>query len=205
MQLVDEGQLDLDAPVVEVLPELRAARSGRHQAGDRAASAHAHQRHRRRRLHRHRPRRRLPREVRRAARGGRAEPSARRDLVLLQLGLLAAGSRDREAHRVDLGRRRCATQLFEPLGLQHTVTLPEEALLFAAAVGHVAEEGADPKRAPVWGLPRSLGPAGLISSTVADVLAFARMHLTGGVAADGTRVLSEAERRGDGGQARRPA
>ena len=41
-----------------------------------------------------------------------------------------------------------------------------------------------------WHLPRSLGPAGLITSTPADVLAFARMHLTGGLAADGTRVLS---------------
>ena len=38
---------------------------------------------------------------------------------------------------------------------------------------------------------RSVGPAGLVTSTVADVLAFARMHLAGGLAADGTRVLSE--------------
>ena len=53
------------------------------------------------------------------------------------------------------------------------------------------EQDGEPPPAPVWGLPRSLGPAGLITSTVADVLAFARMHLTGGVAADGTRLLSE--------------
>jgi hypothetical protein len=44
----------------------------------------------------------------------------------------------------------------------------------------------------VWGLPRSVGPAGLIGASAADVLAFAGMHLRGGVAADGTRVLSEA-------------
>ena len=43
----------------------------------------------------------------------------------------------------------------------------------------------------MWQLPRSLGPAGLITATAADVLAFARMHLTGGLAADGTRLLSE--------------
>lgn len=42
----------------------------------------------------------------------------------------------------------------------------------------------------MWQLPRSLGPAGLICSTPADVLAFARMHLSGGLAPDGTRVLS---------------
>ena len=62
-----------------------AVRPRRHQEGHDAAPAHPHQRHRRRRLHRHRPRRRLPREVRRAARRRRAEPPARRDLVLLQL------------------------------------------------------------------------------------------------------------------------
>jgi CubicO group peptidase (beta-lactamase class C family) len=82
-------------------------------------------------------------------------------------------------------------KIYEPLGLKHTVTLPEEALLFRAAAGHVDVTG-DPVLAPVWQLPRSLGPAGLICSTPADVLAFARMHLSGGLAADGTRVLSAA-------------
>jgi hypothetical protein len=80
-------------------------------------------------------------------------------------------------------------RLFTPLGLAHTVTLPEEALLFAAAVGHDERDG-DLVPAPAWGLPRSIGPAGLVTSTVADVLAFARMHLLGGVSADGARVLS---------------
>lgn len=82
-------------------------------------------------------------------------------------------------------------RLYTPLGLTHTVTLPEDALLFGAAVGHVNEEdGGEPGLAPVWMMPRSLGPAGLVTSTVADVLTFARMHLNGGWAADGTRVLS---------------
>jgi hypothetical protein len=48
----------------------------------------------------------------------------------------------------------------------------------------------DPVLAPAWQLPRSAGPAGLISATAADVLAFARMHLAGGTAPDGTRILS---------------
>jgi dipeptidyl aminopeptidase/acylaminoacyl peptidase/CubicO group peptidase (beta-lactamase class C family) len=81
-------------------------------------------------------------------------------------------------------------RLFTPLGLARTVTLPEEALLHSAAVGHVDVDGEQvPSQA--WGLMRSVGPAGLVTSTVADVLAFARLHLTGGLAADGTRVLSE--------------
>jgi hypothetical protein len=82
-------------------------------------------------------------------------------------------------------------KIYAPLGLTHTVTLPEEALLFRTSAGHV-DVSAEPVLAPVWQLPRSLGPAGLINSTSADVLAFARMHLTGGLAADGTRVLSAA-------------
>ena len=83
-------------------------------------------------------------------------------------------------------------RIFTPLGLGHTGTLPEEALLFGAAVGHVSEGTAEPARAPVWIMPRSIGPAGLIFATAADVLAFARMHLTGGRSADGTQLLSEA-------------
>lgn len=80
-------------------------------------------------------------------------------------------------------------RLFSPLGLDHTVTLAEEAILFAAAVGHVEADG-EQVPTPVWDLPRSVGPAGLIKSTVRDVLRFARMHLSAGCAADGTAVLS---------------
>lgn len=57
--------------------------------------------------------------------------------------------------------------------------------MFRAAVGHVGAEVA-----PVWVLPRSAGPAGLINSTAKDLLAFARMHLDDGSAPDGTRLLS---------------
>ena len=42
------------------------------------------------------------------------------------------------------------------------------------------------------GLPRSVGPAGLITGTAGDLLTFARLHLDGGVTADGKRLLSEA-------------
>ncbi|GAA3257595.1 serine hydrolase domain-containing protein [Dactylosporangium siamense] len=82
-------------------------------------------------------------------------------------------------------------KLFVPLGLTRTGTLPEEAMVFAHSVGHL-KGGDEPVVAPVWALPRSVAPAGLINADVADVLAFARMHLTGGRAADGTQVLAEA-------------
>lgn len=80
--------------------------------------------------------------------------------------------------------------LFTPLALTHTVTLPEEAILHAAAVGHV-DVGGEAVVAPAWSLQRAMGPAGLITARAEDVLAFARMHLAGGVTAHGERLLSE--------------
>src|SRR4029453_12816407 len=44
--------------------------------------------------------------------------------------------------------------------------------------------------APVWMLPRACGPMGLINSTAADVLSFARLHLDGGRTTDGTQLVS---------------
>ncbi|MBB5895548.1 CubicO group peptidase (beta-lactamase class C family) [Kutzneria kofuensis] len=69
--------------------------------------------------------------------------------------------------------------VFDPLGLADTLTLPEDALLRSTAVGHTVEDG---RTIPVrqWQLPRSIGPAGLIASTVSDLLTFARLHLDGG-------------------------
>jgi CubicO group peptidase (beta-lactamase class C family) len=66
-------------------------------------------------------------------------------------------------------------RLVEPLGLTHTVTLPEEAILLRAARGHTAEDGS-PVR--TWQLPRSIGPAGTITARAEDLIAFARLHLT---------------------------
>lgn len=82
-------------------------------------------------------------------------------------------------------------RLYGPLGLQHTGTLPEEALRFRAAFGHLGRDEHGPKLAPAWSPPRSLGPSGIINSSAHDVLEFARMHLLGGVTQDGSRVLSE--------------
>lgn len=82
-------------------------------------------------------------------------------------------------------------RLLAPLGLEHSMTLPEEALRFRVAMSHLGELGSDPEPAPVWDmLPRSAGPYGRVLVTAADVVRFARMHLDGGVAPDGRRVLS---------------
>ena len=79
-------------------------------------------------------------------------------------------------------------RLIGPLSITHTVTLPEEAILHRAAVGH--QRRGTPVH--VWGLPRSVGPAGLITASAGDLLTFARLHLDGGVAAEGKRLLGEA-------------
>ncbi|MGJ6967450.1 serine hydrolase domain-containing protein [Streptosporangium sp. G11] len=82
-------------------------------------------------------------------------------------------------------------RLLTPLGLEHSMTLPEEALRFRVAMSHLGEPGADPDPAPAWDLmPRSAGPYGRVIISAGDVARFARAHLDGGVAPDGTRVLS---------------
>ncbi len=78
-------------------------------------------------------------------------------------------------------------RLTGPLALTQTVTLPEEAILHRAAVGH----DGDGVPVRVWSLPRSVGPAGLITCSASDLLTFARLHLDGGLTADGKRLLGE--------------
>jgi len=81
-------------------------------------------------------------------------------------------------------------RLVRPLGVRSTITLPQHALLHRVAVGH--EHGPDGEvTRPItrWPLARSNGPMGGILAPAADVLAFARLHLSGGVAANGTELL----------------
>jgi dipeptidyl aminopeptidase/acylaminoacyl peptidase/CubicO group peptidase (beta-lactamase class C family) len=187
LALADEGLLDLDAPVADVLPELRLA------TPEVTKSV-------------------TPRHLLNHTSGidgdvftdtGRGDDCLERYVDLLgdagqnhPLGVTwsycnsgyALLGRVIEKITGQTWDQAMRDRLFTPLGLTQTVTLPEEALLYAAAVGHVERDG-ELVPAPAWTLPRSIGPAGLVTSTVADVLAFARMHLTGGLAADGTRVL----------------
>ena len=83
--------------------------------------------------------------------------------------------------------------LIGPLKLTHAATGPYEAILHRAAVGHVRlDEGAEPEPASVWALQRSTGPAGsMFAMSASDLMVFATMHLDGGSAPDGSRLLSE--------------
>ncbi|RII14221.1 D-alanyl-D-alanine carboxypeptidase precursor [Streptomyces sp. YIM 130001] len=190
MQLVDEGKLDLDAPVADVLPELRLS--------DPEVARQVTMRH----LLTHSS----------GIDGDVFTDTGRGDDCLE----LFTGRLDEAAQNHPLGAtvsycnsgfvlagrvvekltgmswdRALSERLCAPLGLERTVTLPEEALRFRTAMGHASEGDQPPRPAPAWGLPRSAGPAGLITATAGDVLAFARLHLAGGTAPDGTRLLSE--------------
>lgn len=189
MQLVDEGLLELDSPIVEVLPELRLS--------DPDVTKTVTLRH----LLNHTSG--IGGDV--FTDTGRGDDCLEKYVdVLADAGqnhpLGATWSYCNSGYSL-IGRliekvadttwdQAMRERLFAPLGLARTITLPEEALLHSAATGHLEHEG-EQSVAPVWQLPRSLGPAGLITATAADVLSFARMHLADGLAADGTRVLSE--------------
>lgn len=190
MQLVDKGRLDLDVPVRTYLPELQLAD---HELADAVTLRHllAHN----------------------SGIGGDHFPELGRgdDVVERYLASLAEIDRTHplgatmsycNSGFVIAGRvleRLCgqrwddvlATRLVAPLGVGHTFTLPEEVLRFRAAWGHLEQDGRL-QTASQWQLPRACGPCGLICATATDVLAFARMHLDGGRAQDGTQVLSEA-------------
>ncbi|MEU7182051.1 serine hydrolase domain-containing protein [Streptomyces celluloflavus] len=187
MTLVDEGLLDLDAPIVSVLPELRLA--------DESLTQGVTLRH----LLTHTS----------GIDGDIFTDTGRGDDCLEKFTALLADVAPN--HPVDATMSYCNAgftllgrvleyvtgvqwdelmreRLFRPLGLTHTVTLPEEALRFRAALGHLGEP---PAPSPQWGLMRSAGPAGLISSIPRDVLAFARLHLRGGTTEEGTALLSD--------------
>ncbi|MFI6306161.1 serine hydrolase [Amycolatopsis thailandensis] len=191
MQLVDEGLLDLDAPISDVVPELRLA--------DPDVAKQVTMRH----LLTHTSG--IDGDV--FTDTGRGDDTLERYVEILDqaaqnhpLGetfsycnsgfvLMGRVIEKLTGQTWDAAMRE---KLFTPLGLTHTVTLPEEALMFRAAVGHVPDADKEPRPAPIWGLPRNMGPAGLITATTKDVLGFARLHLTGGLTPSGERILTTA-------------
>lgn len=190
MQLVDEGKLDLDAPVVEVLPELKL-RDGVALSGLTLRHLLTHTS---------------------GIDGDLFTDTGRGDDALKNFTALLADLT--QNHPLGATWSYCNSgfsligriievvtgqtwdeaireRLVEPLGLKRVATLPEQAILHAAAAGHDAAPGKALEVVSTWALPRSLGPAGLITTDVDGALAFARMHLTGGRAHNGAEVLSE--------------
>ncbi|HZM82963.1 MAG TPA: serine hydrolase domain-containing protein [Candidatus Limnocylindrales bacterium] len=191
MQLVDEGKLDLDAPVRNVIPEFRLA-DEQAAAGITTLQLLSHT---------------AGFEGDIFTDTGRGDDCVEKYVATLSetAQLFPPGEMFsyNNAGFCVLGRivevlrgmpfDACMRQhLFTPLGLTHAANGADEAILFRAAVGHLQPDPQDdPQPAPVWSLARSNAPAGsMLAMRPRDLLAFARMHLDGGTAADGTVVLS---------------
>src|SRR5215475_3011399 len=74
-------------------------------------------------------------------------------------------------------------EIFAPLGLEHTVSFADEAIVHPVSVGHDPDPE-DPERLVVsspWGLARAFGPMGsAVIASAGDVLRFVQPHLEGG-------------------------
>jgi CubicO group peptidase (beta-lactamase class C family) len=189
MQLVDEGLLDLDEPIVTYLPEFRVADpevtrtvTMRHLLAHTSGIDGDH----------------FPdvgwgddaveRYVETCAELGQSHPLGA-TMSYCNAGYVVAG-RVIEKLTGTIWDEAMQERLFDPLGLPHTGTLPDQVMRFRTAFGHVGEPGEEPKLAAVWRLGRGTGPAGSICSTAAELLAFVQMHLADGHARDGRQILS---------------
>jgi CubicO group peptidase (beta-lactamase class C family) len=195
MQLVDEGKLDLDRPVVEILPEFATADPEAtktitprqllsHTSGLTCDFMHD---------------------------GGRGDDcianyveAAKNVAMDCPPGIAVSYS---GVGYIVLGRvievltglswdQALKERLFAPLGLTHTMTLPEEALSFRAAMSHLGAPGAYPEPAPAWDLmPRSAGPGARIIASAGDVVRLAKMHLDGGAGVLSAESVAAMQRR----------
>ncbi len=192
MQLVDEGKIDLDAPVVEYLPEFRVADLDvsrtvtirhflSHQSGidgDFFVDA------------------------------GCGDDSIEKlvSMATMVPSLFPLGARHSYCNLgfAVLGRvievltrqtydQALQDRLFKPLGMDHALSLPEDNLRFRSAIGHVPSR----RRKNVWYVTKvpylSFGQKAAGSTpamTASDLLKFAQMHMNGGKNHKGEKVLS---------------
>ncbi|WP_433264579.1 serine hydrolase domain-containing protein [Actinosynnema sp. CS-041913] len=179
MQLVDDGLLDIDQPVVRYLPEFRVADPG--------ATARVTIRQ----LLNHTS----------GIDGDLFHPTGRGDdAVEKYLGTITDA---RQVHGPGAMFSYCNTgytvlgrvvevlrgktfgaaihdHIAKPLGLTHVAVNADEAIMFRAAVGHVDRAG-ETVPAPVWSLEPSTAPAGsLLAMRARDLLGWADAHLGGG-------------------------
>ncbi len=85
-----------------------------------------------------------------------------------------------------------AEELLGPLGVTSTTVDPREMLRYRYAVGHTTATGAPVVPQTVVMYRSTIPAGGRTSATAADVLRFARMHIEKGRAQSGAVVLSEA-------------
>lgn len=81
--------------------------------------------------------------------------------------------------------------LFTPLGMTMSFFFPEEIMTHRFAVGHTVTPTETTVATP-WALRRSAHPAGGVTSTVRDMLRYARFHLNGGRTESGEQLMQPA-------------
>ncbi len=84
------------------------------------------------------------------------------------------------------------SRIFAPLGMDMTFWFAEEVITHKVALGHNLKLDGSLAIARPWGLTRGANPAGGIVSTVGDQLRYARFHLGDGKGVDGKRLLKAA-------------
>jgi CubicO group peptidase (beta-lactamase class C family) len=86
-------------------------------------------------------------------------------------------------------------RIFKPLRMTHALTLPEETLKYSCAIGHVEnpKKPSEQRLSPMPWLSHGQKAAGATPSmSAADLLKFVAMHLNGGRSNDGQRIVSAA-------------
>jgi len=83
-------------------------------------------------------------------------------------------------------------EVYAPAGMDDSCTSAEEAILRSTAVGHFPDPATGgARRTGMFTLPDTWAPAGATPvGTIADLLAFGRTHLAGGISPARKRVLS---------------
>ena len=81
--------------------------------------------------------------------------------------------------------------LLAPLGMSSTWFFAGDVMSRRFAVGHNRHEDGTITVARPWAMPRGNAPAGGMSANAIDQITWARFHLGDGTAADGSRVLSK--------------
>ena len=191
LQLADEGKLSLDAPVRDVLPDFKLA--------DEDVAARVTLRH----LLSHQS----------GIEGDYFEDAGRgEDRIAKFVGMLGAVTQVHPLGAmfsycntgfVIAGRmievaggqgwdKAVRTRMAKPLGTPAFSTLPEQAMRYHTAIGHLGAPG-KLMVTPIAYLAPSNAPAGSMQMACArDIVTFGRMLADGGVAPNGTRILSKA-------------
>ncbi len=190
MQLVDEGMLDLDRPIHELLPGFRVA--------DRRATRGVTARH----LLTHSSGLdgdkfdgfgpgddAIARYVADCATLGQVHDVGA-TFSYCNSGMIILG-RVVEVLRDITFDAALQQYVLDPLGATTSGMLPEDLIWRPLAAGHRLDDAGELSVFPQWENERAHGPAGGVVTNAEALMDFVRMHLDGGMAPNGTRLLSE--------------